>query len=193
MCSWCWAFQPTWNKVKDEVLLNKIKVHYLLGGLANDSDEPMQSNMQKYVEGNWKKIQEKIPDTKFNYDFWTLNTPKRSTYIACRAVICAKNQSAEFEALMIQGIQYDYYLNAKNPSNSGVLINIAKKIGLDIERFKKDLNSVEVNKSLTDEIKIVRSMPINGFPSLILKKNYVIKMIKIDYLDANYIINQIIS
>jgi len=191
MCSWCWAFKPIWDRVK-EVLLGKVEVDYLLGGLAPDSNQPMPIETREYVKGNWKRIQEMIPDTRFNYDFWTSCEPKRSTYPACRAVICAKQQHPDFENLMIYGIQKSYYLEAQNPSNEDVLINIAKKLGLDIDKFKIDLKSSQVNEILLDEIKLTRSMDINSMPSLVLQINGTLKGIDIDYLDANYIIKQII-
>ena len=191
MCSWCWAFKPTWDKVK-ETLSDQVKVDYLLGGLAPDSNESMPIETREYVKGNWKRIQEMIPNTRFNYDFWTFCKPKRSTYPACRAVICAKQQHPDFEDLIILGIQKSYYLEAQNPSNEDVLIDIAKKLGLDIDKFKKDLKSSQVNEILLDEIKLARSMDINSMPSLALQINGTLKQIDIDYLDANYIIKQII-
>jgi len=170
-----------------------MEVDYLLGGLASDSNEPMPIETREYVKGNWKRIQEMIPDTRFNYDFWTSCEPKRSTYPACRAVICAKQQHPDFENLMIYGIQKSYYLEAQNPSNDDVLINIAESLGLDIEKFKMDLKSSQINEILLDEIKLARSMDINSMPSLALQINGTLKGIDIDYLDANYIVKQIIS
>jgi putative protein-disulfide isomerase len=191
MCSWCWAFKPTWDKVK-ETLLGQVEVIYLLGGLATDSNEPMPIETREYIMGNWKRIQETVPDTRFNYDFWTSCEPKRSTYPACRAVISAKQQHPDFENLMIYGIQKSYYLEAQNPSNDDVLINIAENLGLDTEKFKMDLNSPQINKILLDEIKLARSMGMSSMPSLALQVNDTLKGIDIDYIDANYIIEQII-
>ena len=191
MCSWCWAFKPTWDRVK-EALLGQVKVNYLLGGLAPESNQPMPIETRKYVKGNWKRIQEMIPDTRFNYDFWTSCEPRRSTYPACRAVISAKQQHPDFENLMIYGIQKSYYLEAQNPSNDDVLINIAESLGLDTDKFRIDLKSSQINEILLDEIKLTRSMDINSIPSLALKINGALKGIDIDYLDANYIIKQII-
>ena len=191
MCSWCWAFKPTWEKVKSK-LLGQMEIIYLLGGLAPDSNQPMPTETLEYVKGNWKRIQEMIPDTRFNYDFWTFCEPKRSTYPACRAVICAKQQHPDFENLMIYGIQKSYYLEAQNPSNEDVLIDIAKKLGLDIDKFKIDLKSSQVNEILLNEIKLARSIDINSMPSLVLQINGTLKGIDIDYLDANYIVKQII-
>jgi len=192
MCSWCWAFWPTWLKVLSE-LPSHINVSYLLGGLAPDSNLPMSLETQKYVRDNWIKIQKVVPGTEFNYDFWALNEPRRSTYLSCRAVISAKKQHTDFEVLMIEGIQKAYYLNAQNPSNEDILIKIAKDIGLNAKLFKEDLESTDVNKLLVDQIQITKTMPISGFPSLVLVKESNLERIKIDYLKSNYIINQIIT
>ena len=192
MCSWCWAFSPTWTKVR-EALPIQISINYLLGGLAPDSKTIMPTETREYVKGNWKRIQEVIPGTKFNYDFWTLCEPKRSTYPSCRAVICAKIQRPEIEQSMIIAIQQAYYLNAQNPSNEDVLIKIANDLGLDTERFKKDLRSTKVDETLLNEINLAQSISNKGFPSLVLNTDDKLKKINIDYLDVNYIINQIIS
>jgi len=192
MCSWCWAFRPIWLKVLSE-LPSHINISYLLGGLAPDSSSPMPLETQKYVQDNWIKIQKTVPGTEFNYNFWTLNEPRRSTYLSCRAVISAKKQHPNFEALMIKGIQKAYYLNAQNPSNEDTLSKIAQDIGLNKESFQVDLKSIEINKLLLDQIKMTKTMPISGFPSLVLVKEGLIKRIKIDYLKSNYIINQIIT
>ena len=192
MCSWCWAFWPTWLKVL-KLLPIHINVSYLLGGLAPDSNLPMSLENQKYVKDNWIKIQKVVPGTEFNYDFWTLNEPRRSTYLSCRAVISAKKQHPNFEVLMTEGIQKAYYLKAQNPSNEDTLIKIARDIGLNEESFKEDLKSSEVNDHLLDQIHTTTTMPISGFPSLVLVKENNLKKVKIDYLNSNYIINQIIT
>ena len=191
MCSWCWAFKSTWDKVK-EALSGQVEVIYLLGGLAPESNQLMPIETRKYVKGNWQRIQEMIPDTRFNYDFWTSCEPRRSTYPACRAVICAKQQHPDFENLMIYGIQTSYYLEAQNPSNDDVLINIAESLGLDTDKFRIDLKSSQINEILLDEIKLTRSMDMNSMPSLALQINGTLKVIDIEYLDANYIVKQII-
>ena len=192
MCSWCWAFRPTWRKVLSELPCH-IDVSYLLGGLAPHSNLPMPLETQKYVKDNWVKIQKVVPGTQFNYDFWTLNEPRRSTYLSCRAVISAKKQHPNFEVLMIKGIQKAYYLNAQNPSNEDTLIKIAKDIGLNEKLFKEDLKSTDVNELLLNQIQITKTMPISGFPSLVLAKEGNLERINIDYLNSNYIINQIIT
>ena len=192
MCSWCWAFKPTWDKVKLK-LPKYVKIEYLLGGLASDNDNPMPEETRRHVIDSWKKIQRVVPETVFNFNFWSSNVPKRSTYMSCRAVISARLQNNNFEIPMIEEVQLAYYLKAQNPSNKNVLIGIAEEIGLNVKRFKEDLNSTKVNNTLKNEIKLSRMLPINGFPSLVLVKNSQFISIEINYLDDNYIISQIIA
>ena len=104
MCSWCWGFRPTWAEIKAN-LPDEVEVKYLLGGLAPDSKEPMPESMQSDIAGYWRRIQQHIPGTKFNFDFWDKCEPKRSTYPACRAVIAARKQNSEIELDMIDKIQ----------------------------------------------------------------------------------------
>ena len=93
MCSWCWGFRPVWDQLKAE-LPSSVTVENLLGGLAADSNHPMAKDMQEAIQGHWHKIHQQL-GTEFNFDFWTNNQAKRSTYPACRAVIAAKAQHCE--------------------------------------------------------------------------------------------------
>ena len=192
MCSWCWGFSPTWNKVK-EALEDKVKVTYLLGGLALDNDEDMTLQTQNYVQSNWRRIEEKIPGTKFNYDFWIKCKPRRSTYPACRAVISARIQNPDCETSMISAIQKCYYLNAQNPSEEDVLVSLAIELGLDAEKFQLDLRSEKVNKMLFAEISLAKSLGMSRMPSLSLQTGRGLRAISIDFLDPDYIVGQIIS
>ena len=192
MCSWCWAYKPTWQKILTN-LPQSLNVEYLLGGLAPDNDNPMSPETRNFVMDNWRRVQEKVPATEFNYEFWRLNIPKRSSYISCRAVISARLQNPKFERAMIEEIQYAYYLKAQNPSEEIVLFDLADNIGLNVQAFKKDLNSPRVNNYLKKEIEFSMTMPINGFPSLVLSKNNTLTQIRINYINANFTINQIIA
>jgi putative protein-disulfide isomerase len=192
MCSWCWGFSHTWNKVKNS-LPSEINVQYILGGLAPDSSEVMPNEMREYIQMNWHKIEQKIPGVSFNYTFWDSCTPKRSTYPACRAVIAVKNQNSDLEQTMVKLIQQAYYLDAKNPSEDDVLISLAKTLDLDIKQFTQDLNSESTQQLLSDDIALMQSMGVSSFPSLVLQTTNGIKSITIDYNNPKLILNQIIT
>jgi len=181
MCSWCWAFRPTWLEIQQQ-LVGKIAVAYLAGGLAPDSDKVMPQAMQADIQGYWHTIQQRVPNTEFNFDFWDNNTPRRATYAACRASIAARRQHAEKE--MIVAIQQAYYLKAQNPSDDAVLIQLAEELGLNVDQFTQRLNHPETQQRLLAEIRYAQHLGAQGFPSLIFQYQQLNHFILIDYNNA---------
>ncbi|UJF20025.1 DsbA family protein [Vibrio sp. SS-MA-C1-2] len=187
MCAWCWGFKPTWQKIKAQ-LPKQCDVIYVLGGLAPDSDQPMPIQQRQAIESYWYTITEKL-GTEFNHQFWQLNTPRRSTYPSCRAVLAARKQDRELQ--MYAAIQEAYYLQAKNPSDDEILIAAAASIALDIECFKLDYYSETLNQEFGDELKFARSIGGNSFPSLIVDFNGQFLSLPLDYINSKSTIDKI--
>ena len=190
MCSWCWAFRPAFNTLIEK-LPKEINVIRLLGGLASDSDIAMPDNIREYVLQNWRAIEKKVPETKFNYDFWEQCKPRRSTYPACRAVIAARKQKNKFDTKMTLAIQKAYYLQARNPSDYETLIELAGEIGADKTKFSKDVASSEVDKILKEEIQQSKSLELKSLPSLVFVNGEKKIKIEPDYLDAEVMLDKI--
>ena len=168
MCAWCWGFRPTWQDLRQQLPAH-IQVKTLLGGLAPDSDEPMVEDMRRYLRDTWRQIQQRIPGTEFNFDFWEHCRPRRSTYPACRAVIAARRLKADSEDAMILAIQKAYYLQARNPSLPATLIELAEEIGLDGPVFLEVMNAATTHTELREEIAQCRRLRLTSFPSLALE------------------------
>ncbi len=183
MCSWCWAFGPTWTQLRAQ-LPDGVAVRRVVGGLAADSDVPMEPAMRAKLQSVWRTIQMHVPGTRFNFDFWQSCTPRRSTYNACRAVLAAKRLVTDSEEQMILAIQEAYYLQARNPSDLSTLIEIAQGIGLDAEAFAAEVSGAAIEAQLQQELHFARETPISGFPSLVLRTPSGPHAITLDYLDA---------
>lgn len=183
MCSWCWGFAPVLTQLLS-ALPEGIEVRRVLGGLAVDSDVPMPVEMQSMLQETWRRIEAKIPDTKFNFDFWTKCQPRRSTYPSCRAVIAARQQGAQFDALMTTAIQSAYYQQARNPSDIETLVELANELGLDVDRFKEDLLSEATQQALEAEIELSRELHAESFPSLVFEMGSATWAVPIDYRNA---------
>jgi len=190
MCSWCWAFVPSWSKIQSE-LAGHLEIHYLLGGLAADSAQVMPLAMQQTISGYWKTIQQRVPGTQFNFDFWSQCQPRRATYPACRAVIAARAQHLASEKPMIRAIQEAYYLQAKNPSDDEVLADLAAQLDLDRERFLQDLNHPQTQHTLEIEMQQGQALGAQGFPSLILQQANTARYIPLDYNHPDVVLKQL--
>mgnify|MGYP000704697280 CR=1 FL=1 len=59
---------------------------------------------------------------------------------------------------MLSAIQTAYYKQARNPSDYEVLYELADSLDLDVEQFKKDIYSVEIDNELMDNNRPSRSV-----------------------------------
>lgn len=190
MCSWCWGFEPT-RKIIFETVADRMQIRRMVGGLAPDSDQPMPDSMCLMLQQTWQRIEQSIPGTRFNYAFWDECSPRRSTYPANRAVIAAREQGESFDPLMTARIQQAYYLEAKNPSDNSVLVELAADIGLDVERFAESLESDALQQQLLAEIESTRAIGINSFPSLAVHRDGILRHIGLSYTDPEAMLSQI--
>ncbi len=190
MCSWCWGFEPT-RKIIFEAIAERMQIRRMVGGLAADSDQPMPDSMRLALQQTWQRIEQIIPGTRFNHAFWDDCSPRRSTYPANRAVIAAREQDESFDPLMTARIQQAYYLEAKNPSDNSVLVELAADIGLDVERFAQSLESDALQQRLLAEIDNARAMGIDSFPSLAVQKDGAFTHIGLNYTDPEAMLREI--
>jgi putative protein-disulfide isomerase len=151
----------------------------------------MPEAMQQHLQQTWSAIQQRVPGTQFNFDFWRECKPRRSTWPACRAVIAARNQEQQFDSLMTWAIQQAYYLKAKNPSDRDTLVSLAGDIGADQARFADELDADSTRDHHQKEMDLVRQLGIQGFPTLVLVKGQQANGIKVDFTGTDSMRDQI--
>jgi putative protein-disulfide isomerase len=192
MCSWCYAFQTALSGLEKN-LPSSVRLKKLVGGLAPDTMTVMPPALQESIRNTWRRIEKTVPGVCFNFDFWAFNTPVRSTYPACRAVLAAARQGAAHEDEMILAIQKAYYRQAKNPALEPVLQECAADIGLDLKTFVQDMNSESLNRELQDQIGQARRWGATTFPSLRLQHEERIFPIAVNYLNYQAMLDEILQ
>jgi len=163
MCAWCYGFQPELESFLEHYPTSE--VDWIMGGLAPDNKHPMDENLKQTISSYWHQIEDKTEVT-FNHDYWKLNTPYRSTYQACRAVISAERLIANSAQKMVKTIQSAYYREAQNPSLESTLVGCAKAIGIDEGHFLDAFKSEQTELQLQQHLNITRQLQVGGFPAL---------------------------
>jgi putative protein-disulfide isomerase len=192
MCSWCWGFRPNFENLCKQLPAG-LSVNRLLGGLAPDNDQPMPAELQSKLQDTWRRIQTRIPGTRFNFNFWRDCHPRRSTWPACRAVVVARQSDPSLESPMIEAIQRAYYLEARNPSDTDTLAALASQLGLDAVDFAIRLDAAETHDILEQEITQARRMGADSFPSLRLQIDQSFWPVPVDYTEVRPMLETIQS
>ncbi|MDR9437324.1 MAG: DsbA family protein [Thiohalophilus sp.] len=187
MCSWCWGFRPVWSQVK-AALKDKVDVVYVAGGLAPDSDEPMEPEVCDYLQKTWRRISEQC-GVEFNFEFWTQNTPVRSTWPSCRATLVAREYGRE--VALYERIQRFYYQEAGNPSDYASLYDLGEELGIPRETFIERIHSEDIERQLQEEMALAESLGVRGYPSVVLKIGDQIHFIRHSYTDVDANLQQI--
>ena len=84
-----------------------------------------------------------------------------SSEIAARASLAANEQNAYFE-------YHSILLNNTKSINENFLYKIAKKLSLDIEKFKKDISSEKIKNNIIKNINFANSLKVRGTPTFII-------------------------
>tara|TARA_R110002072_G_scaffold69483_4_gene168427 strand:+ start:2449 stop:3075 length:627 start_codon:yes stop_codon:yes gene_type:complete len=156
MCSWCWGFTEVLNTLESE-LRDDVRLTYVMGGLAPDSDAPMDAATKSYVQDAWRAVAARTGAT-FQHDFWERCSPRRSTWPACRLVLAASDRGRE----VFHAIQRAYYLEARDPSDPTTLAQIAAEFDVDPDQ----IDDPATHALLEADFALRESLGIRGYPTL---------------------------
>jgi putative protein-disulfide isomerase len=190
MCSWCYAFEQSLHAIKLQ-LPTQLNFKTVLGGLAADTDAPMPEATRSMIQQAWRQIESTVPNIRFNFNFWSNNTPYRSTYPACRAILAAENQSPGLADAMRIMLQQAYYQDTKNPSLEATLLACAQQLALNIDQFTLDLCSSEINQQLNQHIQLSRMMQATSFPSIRLILKDELYTLPLNYINPGETLDQL--
>jgi protein-disulfide isomerase len=100
-------------------------------------------------------------EVKFVYKEFPLTSIHRNALNAARAAVSAQKQGKFWE------MYAKLFANqrALSPDN---LKQYAQAIGLDVDKFEKDMASPEVQKQIDDDVKLAQEVQVRGTPTLFL-------------------------
>jgi len=167
VCSWCYAFTDTFERIKTE-FFGKIDFSYYMGGLVINRDLRINAAMKKLLKKNWKEVENKtgkhinacekidgIPPIPYKSD------------PACRAFMCIKSMDEELAYAFYKGVHHNFYEDLKDISDENNLCDIAGKLGIDksffIERFRDKSAEEQVYKAMDK----VKALGVRAFPALV--------------------------
>lgn len=108
-----------------------------------------------------------------NYKYFPLNSHQYAM-LAARAAEAARNQGKfkEMRDLLFQNQQQ--WSSSGNPQPT--FVNYARKLGLDINQFKNDLNAAETQKTVIEQKKAGEERGVNSTPTFYINGEQVISL-----------------
>lgn len=163
ICSSCWGIEPQLRKLKLEYG-NEIEIEYRMGGLLPDwSYNNGGIGKPSDVAHHWDEVSVHY-DMPIDGDVW-LEDPLDSSYPPSIAFKAAQMQDTEKAILFLREIREMVFLQKKNITKWEYLEDAAKKVGLNIEKFKTDFES-NAKELFEEDLKLGKELGVRGFPTI---------------------------
>ena len=160
------------KKKEKESFLNTLKSFYeskyyeVLPRIGNSNSEQIIVEFIDYNCGYCKKTLPTLSKLMKNFEniqivFIDYPILSESSEIAARAALAANEQNVYFDFHTI-------LLNNTKSINEDFLFEVANRLKLDLNKFKKDMSSEKIKNNIIANIKFANSLKIRGTPTFII-------------------------
>jgi putative protein-disulfide isomerase len=162
-CPASWALEPRLRLLRREFGA-EVDITYVMGGLARDYPADRAAIVMEWLDAAARSGMPLDPRV------WAGSGAIRSTYPACMAVKAAAEQGAEAASRYLRALREGILCRARKLDAPEALVEEARGIGLDAERFRIDLGSHAIVEAFGADLEEARAAPEevrgHGFPSL---------------------------
>ena len=136
ICSGCWAFEPTWRRLRhhyDSVVTVRTIYGGLLAGWEGFSDPGAGIAKPADVGPHWQQVAARTGQP-INPEVWHTNPPS-SSYPASKAAHIVRMLDPAAEERFLRRIREAVFLEARNVARRDVLVACAAEAGIDAKAF----------------------------------------------------------
>ncbi|OMC70061.1 hypothetical protein BK121_15870 [Paenibacillus odorifer] len=172
-CVWCWASEPITYQLKERYR-EQIQFKYVMGGLTKDMsafyDAQNQIGSTAQVAPHWRLVSEKTGQPSDERVMLDITDPNFSTWPSNIAVKAAQMQGSSIGDDYLRRLRRAVHTERKKIQEHDVYIQLADDIpGLDVEQFKRDLDSGAAEKLFEKDLRICRIYGVTGFPTVAIR------------------------
>ena len=151
-CPWSWAIEPTVRRLMVE-FGEELEWTYVMGGLARDYAAGVDASLLAH----WLDVADES-GMPIDPRLWT-EGPIRSTYPSCLAVKAAAEQADDAGYRYLRALREGLFCFRRKLDTAEALVEEARRVGLDVSRFRIDLESNAVVEAFGADLEAVRRVP----------------------------------
>lgn len=182
LCSWSWAFEPQWRRLRFEVG-DRLAWRYRMGGMIPDwarySDPVNAVSRPLQMAPQWFHVRH-LTGMPIDERIW-FEDPPDSSYPACIAVKAAERQSPQAAERYLRHLREAVMLDRRNIARRAVILAVADELAaddlsrgaperFDADRFRRDLDDAASLDAFRADLKEARYLGIGRFPALTLHR-----------------------
>jgi putative protein-disulfide isomerase len=150
-CSASWAVEPRLRSLLVE-FGGDVQITYVMGGLAREYSGDLSWLVKEWLDA---ADQSGMP---LDPRVWQ-EAPLRSTFPACMAVKAAAEQGADAASRYLRALREGIMCRRRRLDSTEPLVEEARGAGLDVQRFRIDLESHAIVEAFGADLEEARSIP----------------------------------
>ena len=187
ICPFCYMASKRLKKVVNEFKGEVIVKHKAFAIISSLEDlkaiAPTEEDARQVFLNEFSILKRYIPDYdpekvigkgKIKY-VWSI-----PPLIACKAAEFQKGEEGHWE--FFDRAQDKFFLEGEDITDEKVLVSIAEEIGLDVNKFKEDLNAKRTKLAVIEDEEEAKAMGIRGVPAILVNDTWLIRGVQ----DENY-------
>jgi putative protein-disulfide isomerase len=136
----------------------EVEITYVMGGLARELEGPHHGRVVEWLD---EADRSAMP---FDPRLWT-EGPIRSTYPACMGVKAAAEQGPAAEERYLRALREGLMCFRRKLDGSEALVEEARGAGIDVQRFRVDLESHAIVEAFGADLEAARGRPDGVLPA----------------------------
>lgn len=177
MCSWCWGFSPTFERL---LTLHPVPLTIKAGGLRpGPSAQDLDETLAGYLKHHWQQVAD-ASGQPFNYDLFSWSDWRYDTELPCKSLVAMRALDAEdatkkTSVAWLKLLQSAFYQDNVDITDIGVypelLDTLESDVVIDKDAFIANLEDERLKNETYQDFSEMRQMGVSGFPTLILDYN----------------------
>jgi len=176
MCSWCWGFAPTLDKLRASYG-PRLPLRILVGGLRpGAAARPLDDELRGYLRSHWQRVHD-LSGQPFDSRLLQRRDWLYDTELACKAVVAMRRLLPDKLFPFFTHLQRAFYQLSIDLTSYEVYPELVAPFEVAGDTFLEALRSPELHQETYREFEAVRQLGITGFPSLLLLTGERLQMI----------------
>ncbi|MFK7989974.1 MAG: DsbA family protein [Sandaracinaceae bacterium] len=176
MCSWCWGFLPTVERLAAQYEA-RAPVSVVMAGLHCGTQKALEPGMKDTIRCHWDRVRE-ASGQPFDATFFDRVGFVYDTEPSCRAVVAAR-RIVEASALpVLARLHRAFYAENRDITDEGTIIAlVAEHLGLSETRFADVFQDDETLLETDGDFQLARELGVRRFPTLLARSGCALTVI----------------
>jgi len=169
ICSGCWAFEPTWRRLRhhyDDVVTVRTVYGGLLPGWEGFSAPGAGITAPADVAPHWEHVAARTGQP-INPDVWHTDPPS-SSYPASKAAHIVRMLAPAVEERFLGRVREAVFLEARNAARRDVLVGCAAEAGIDAKAFSVLFDADAGAHGFATDLRDREVLGVRQFPTVLI-------------------------